>query len=521
MYNTRKKCLQELLIGIYKTDRIKYEDSQIIIEDKSLLEKCDFSKTKNYGNYYNWFVEMFKMTFMKSDTFFGIDTEGRSCKPDNPKKGQIPFKTKVAIDNAYTFLNGKGVDLSILSEDNSSNVEKCEEIIFSIFCIYLEHIFDVTDNNVYDTAALFKEALLEIQCELLMKIPSMGKRVHTTEDNSVVEVGMNKAHCNRYIPVGINDLEIPKIIYFKTVNADIVIIKTKEPQIIPEKDIGTFRDLLMRDLCKYDPSEDIVCDDFPIPLPFERDEYTIDSPKKFFNISKICPDYNEIAKLKIFYLFKMDKDKIGAFYPDVKSSYDLRKAIIMKANNDLRIPFIKKIKNYYIDVIDYIEDVLKRILSIDTEKMISGEVDDRIVLAFNIDYDFILEYLDNNGVTSDKSIYLYMMIDRAINTFIIQITVRVESMAKQIVEYIDNDRIKEHIKRVENFISSDKINSAVVIQENYEIKHPENYRLITDDMTWDQKLLENYKKKTKGLFKNLRCGIETYLYWLRNILNEE
>lgn len=521
MYDIRKKCLQELLIGIYKTDRISYDDSQIIIEGKSLIDRCVSNKLEKNSSYHNWFKKLFNLTFLKSDTFFVIDTEGGSCKPDNPKKGQIPFKTKDAIDNADKFLKGKGVDLSILSEDKSTNAEKCEEIIFEILCIYLKHIFEFTDNTVYDTAALFKEAFPEIQYKLLMKVPSTGKYVHTTEDNSVVETGMSKAECNRYIPVGIDDLGIPPIANINIVNANIRIIKTKQPQIMPEKDIGTFRYLLMRDLCKYDPSEDIVCDDFPIPLPFERDEYTIDSPKKVFNISKICPDYNEIANLKIFYLFKIDRDKIGAFYPDVKTSYDLREAIIAKANKDLRIPFIKKIKDYYIDVIDYIEDVLKRILSIDTEKMINGEVDDKIVSAFNIEYDYISDYLEKNCATYEKSLYLYIMIDRAINDFNNQITVCVERMAKQIVEYIDTDRIKEHIKWVENFISSDKIKKAIIFQENDENEHPEKYCLLTDDMTWNQKRLEIYKKKTKGLFKNLRCGIETYLYWLKNTLQEK
>ncbi|HRU98007.1 MAG TPA: hypothetical protein P5092_11335 [Ruminococcus sp.] len=523
MYNIKKSWLQELLIGIYKTDRIKNEDSQIIIEEKSLLGKCDFSKTKNYGNYYNWFEEMFKLTFIKSDTFFGIDTEGKSCKPDNPKKGQIRFKTKDAINNAYKFLTDKGIDFSILSQDEFFNLENCEKIIFKILCIYLKYIFASEDNvsannTVNGTSIVFEEAIPEIEYLLLMEIPTMGKYVHTTEDNSVVESDMNKADCNRYISIGINDLEIPQVVYFLTVNANIKIIKKKEPQKIPEDLIDVFRDRLMRDLSIYDPSRDMVAEYVPIPMPFEKDDYIIDSPERDFNISEICPDYSEIAKLKIFYLFKMDKDKIGAFYPEVITSYDLRKAIIDKANEKLRIPFLKKIKNYYIDVIDYIEDVLKRILSIDTEKMISGEVDDRIVSAFNIDYDYILEYLERNGVTSEKSLYLYMMLDRAINEFTKQITLCVDETARQIVKYIDTDRINGHIERLEEFISSDKIKRAILIQENDENEHPDNYSLITDDMTWNQRRQQIYKKKTKGLFKNLRCEIKTYLYWLRNTL---
>ena len=79
------------------------------------------------------------------------------------------------------------------------------------------------------------------------------------------------------------------------------------------------------------------------------------------------------------------------------------------------------------------------------------------------------------------------MLDRAINEFTKQITLCVDETARQIVKYIDTDRINGHIERLEEFISSDKIKRAILIQENDENEHPDNYSLITDDMTWNQR----------------------------------
>ena len=44
--NKKASFFQELLIGIYKSDRIKYEQKQVFIEGKSLYGKCDFEKTE-------------------------------------------------------------------------------------------------------------------------------------------------------------------------------------------------------------------------------------------------------------------------------------------------------------------------------------------------------------------------------------------------------------------------------------------------------------------------------------------
>lgn len=250
-------------------------------------------------------------------------------------------------------------------------------------------------------------------------------------------------------------------------------------------------------------------------ISIDKDTVTMNPPSNTFSISRIQPDPNAVNEFEVYFLFKIDKDKITTFYPNVKTPYDLCKALIARNYEQLSIPFNYKIKNYYRQVMMYIDDVLEKVQAIDFEKMIAGDVDESILSVFDIDYDYMINYFKSNEVLDEKNLYLYLMIDRALHNFTDQLNIYADAMARQIIANIGLDEVATHMKKLVEFISSDKIKAAVVVQEYDEKQHPEKYRFVLENMPYDQMLIETYTKKTRGLFKNLIKNVEKYYFFLQ------
>jgi hypothetical protein len=162
--NKKASFFKELLIGIYKSDRIKYEQKLVYIEGKSLYGKCDFEKTDKYVIYRAWFNELFRLTFLDEETEFSIDREGGSYNIDKPKKGQIQFTRKDAIINTALFWKKHGVDFNILTNEDVTKFENIKMIIYtslwivtSYFCDFIDdkikknEFIEFMDNQWYDT----------------------------------------------------------------------------------------------------------------------------------------------------------------------------------------------------------------------------------------------------------------------------------------------------------------------------------------------------------------------------------
>lgn len=179
------------------------------------------------------------------------------------------------------------------------------------------------------------------------------------------------------------------------------------------------------------------------------------------------------------------------------------------------IIFQKKLREYYSDVIKYIEDVLDKIMSINLEKLITGDIDEKIVSKFNINYDYIIKFLKNNGVIEEKETYLYLMIERALSDYTLQIDVNADNLARNIVENMDAAKVEKHASKINDFISSDELKKAILIQGKDEKEHPEKYTDICDDVPSEQKRIDVYTKRKKGSLKKLIYVLDKYYCFLQ------
>lgn len=504
----KKSILQELLIGVFKTDRVTYHDKQVLIEGASLLKKCDFDKPKNYIFYRASLEELFRLTFLDPCTEFYIDTNGLGYNLDRPKKNQVRFSRKNAVVNAVEYLTKQGVDFNILTDKDAADVENIDEILYTILWMITAYIFSNFNVDPEKEERSLKSSIALYLCK---KSFGVGETKHTTESNCIIEYSLTKKECNSYMCIRSEDVGIPRVYSFNSVSADLYIINRKESKNKPSP-VST--EWLMSGLGVYDPQKDEVIEIHSFPkLMYSELEYEIIEGEKCF-ITDICPDANAVIDFKIYYLLNIDANKVKILYSGVSNPYELSKAIISKKMQDITARFRQVIAAYYEEVIRYVEDVLDRIMRINLKKFIEGDIDADITAAFNIDYDVAIDFYKEQDALDEKDTYLYLTIDRAIGSFINEIKYGFDLLPTQICDNVNPDRIDIHIKKLEEFTESDIIKSAVLLQQADQEKNPDNY-MSASVSAFDEGNVEIYTKRVKDRFLSLKNTIEEYKYLLR------
>lgn len=526
MVKNRKTFLQELLVGIYKTDRLSFNDNEVYIMEKSIFYNCDLSNNKKRGHSYERYEQLFNATFNDPKIKWCIDTDGGGY---NTKKSadkvikQKQFSVSVAIDNSFAYLKSIGVNFDIFSKNEPIEIEGIGDILYSILHGILYLIFFWRDEGKPiaaddDISSLLSYNISSVNLMLVRKAYEINGYITASSDNSVVEFGTDKSNCNRFIYVTINDLSICNKVLISTSRIVSNIVYKKKNNNNKIKIDSSGYNWLMSNLGIYFPSDSKVYRLTSLPATIDSSDnnlYGIVSfPEKKF-ISNIHPDPSCFNEFGIYYLFNLDENKIKAFYPDVRTPHELRSAIILKAYRELSYAFKKRISLYINDVILYIEDVIACIMLIDPEKLITGIIDEETVSVFNIDYNRMLSFYKENNAIEEVNLYLYMMIDGALQDFSNQLYYNYQSLTNSVFEYEDSERIKEHMEKLHSFILSDRIKKAIEIQKEDEERNPSAYRLGIDKMYGEEYLIETNKKRTPGLFKTLFCNINSYYLFLK------
>jgi hypothetical protein len=157
---------------------------------------------------------------------------------------------------------------------------------------------------------------------------------------------------------------------------------------------------------------------------------------------------------------------------------------------------------------------------INPEKLITGVIDKETVSVFNIDYDTMISFYKNNNVIEEANLYLYMMIDGALQDFQKQLYYNSYCLASSVLEHIEHNRIKEHMEKLNSFVTSDMIKKAIAIQVKDEEDNPSAYRLGIDKEYVEEPIIEAYKKKTPGLFQSLFDIVNNYYLLLKSNIKE-
>ena len=531
MANNRKAFLQELLIGIYKTDRLNFDDVEVSIKGRSIFDNCDLSNNKSRGHSYERYEQLFNATFNDSTITWCLDTDGKGYNPTKATDriiAQTQFSLNTAIDNSFAYLKSIGVNFDIFCKNKPTEIEGISDILYRVLhgILYLIFFWRVDGDPIAaddDISLLLSYQVSSINSMLIRNAYEINGYPPASSDNSVVELGRDKNSCNRFIYVTIKDLSIQNSVSIYVSSIRSYIINKKETNNPEFKIDSSGYNWLMSDLGTYSPYDNKVYRLTSLPATIDsssNSRYDIVSyPDKKF-LSNIHPDPNSINEFGIYYLFNLDENKIKTFYPDVRTPHELRSAIIRKVNRELVSAFKKRISAYINDVILYIEDVISCIMSIEHEKLINGDIDEKTVSVFNIDYDNMLSFYKENNVIEEANLYLYMMIDGALQDFSDQLNRNSYYLSCSVLEYIEHERIKIHLEKLNMFITSDMIKKAISVQAKDEKDDPSAYRLGINEVSGENLCAEAYKKKTPGLFQALFDNVNNYHTLLKNNLKE-
>ena len=132
----------------------------------------------------------------------------------------------------------------------------------------------------------------------------------------------------------------------------------------------------------------------------------------------------------------------------------------------------------------------------------------------------MISFYKNNNAIEEANLYLYMMIDGALQDFQKQLYNNSYCLANSVLEHIEHNRIKEHMEKLNSFVTSDMIKKAIAIQDKDEKDNPSAYRLGIDKVDGEELIIESYKKKTSGLFQSLFNSVSNYYLLLKSNIKE-
>lgn len=531
MAKNRKSFLQELLIGVYKTDRLNFDDVEVSIKGRSIFDNCDLSNNKSRGHSYERYEQLFNATFNDSPITWCLDTYGNSYNPTKAADkiiNQTQFSVSAAIDNSFAYLKSIGVNFDIYCKNKPIEIEGISDTLNKIMhdIIYLVFFWRVDGKPISakdDISSLLSYQISSVNSWLIRKSYEINGYTTASSYNSVVESGRDKSSCNRFIYVTIKDLSIQNNVSIYVSQIKSYIVNKKETKNLEFKMHSLGYNFLMSDLGIFSPYDNKVYRLTSLPATIDSSSNSIydivSYPDEKF-LSNIHPNPNSINEFGIYYLFNLDENRIKTFYPDVNTPHDLRSAIIRKANRELLNAFKKRIFSYINDVLLYIEDVISCIMSFEPEKLINGVIDEKTLSVFNIDYDSMLSFYKENNVIEEANLYLYMMIDRALYDFSNQLKCNYYYLSCSVLDYIEHERIKTHLEKLNIFITSDMIKKAIAVQAKDEKENPSAYRLGINEVSGGELCLEAYKKKTPGLFQSLFDNVNNYHILLKSDLKE-
>lgn len=512
---TRKEYLLELIDEIYGKGnrRVNYEYN-LIHRQSGLGDKVNqkiFNNRKSMGSYAEQFKRLFTLTFVEDGVEFELPY------------GNGDFSRGIAFINARVYLRNKGVDFllskDLIVQDYDHMIISFlnEYIIPAIFYSYTEnddtYDYDETDIGEEDINDEYKKAIKKINDKIFSEFILMKHRTKNSEILKIYDSSFDSRDYNYAIPMNMYSVTDSYHVYFPCIQAYVERLCVNQPKEKVDNREEAFEEWV-RGYIKLpiDSNGYFSLPDRKSATASFYDSFPSLEKSDYFFISSIDFRSQELIDHNFYFITNINEYMIKSSPYKIKNHDDLDKYLLNKA----RVEVDKYYRNvkfiYYNRLIDYVEDIAKRIFSIDLDLFIEFESDDldvyrKNIECFNINADYIIRFLDG---AINSQIQIYLMIERIITEFSWGLSNYGLKCAIDMHLLLSEKIIDAHMNKMKEYIDSDYLVKAIQHQQKSVEKYPWIYKLPKNDNT----NLNGVKNPT--LYIQLKKALERYYNFLKN-----
>lgn len=484
---SRAYYLQNLLNDIFGLTSISIDENQIVLGSGELFNKCSYrgAGVENFRKLF-WSALVYKFEF--------FDVAGIS-------KNNYNYDAMVA--NTRKYFKKNNVQFKFLEGTRFDNSQIPKLMAIYINSYILPAIF-------YDGINKEKENLKDDIIEL--EINNAFERVRemitleyirysgNTESSKVYIVRDSEYYESEYnfaVPLLIS--EISDVVKIYPVESRIYVYReSQSKQESMEDDLFT---QITNQYKKY-PLDEI--DTYCWNIEYNNNSNLNDMGESYQLSNIEIPNYL-LQQQKCYYLTLVNRDIINSYC--VNSVQAWNEIIKENAKQDFLKENKVRLKKYYLEVIKYIEDCLKRIFSINFGRYIYGTIKDmeEFMDYLNMDSKSIINFLSIDKADIEWiTLQAYLIIQRVIQDVKQLLEQNAITLNKAYKEYLDSSTICDHKKEIEKFVNSDNLINALKYQEDYVLQFPQYFKKAnTPEEIWS-------KYKSRHLFKKLRGALIDY-----------
>lgn len=484
---TRKEYLLDLIDGIYGAGNGRVNFDEYGITRKSgLRDKTNqtvFKGRKSMGSYCEQYRKLFIMTFIDDNVNFDLPY------------GNGQFTREIAYENARNYLIKHGVEFIligdiVIDDYDSLIIEAINNCILpAIFHSYIDinNSEETNDNENKDIGdeIIDNEYAIAIQqinnrifsAFMLLKHQIKNKDVLVIKDSSYNEYDYNYA-----IPMKTHSVCDPEKVYFPNIEAYAERCLVGQEDNKEKKSPQSFEEMT-KGYSKYPFNrDDIFKEPDTISIPEqELRKLQSDKSRRFF-ISSVMFYSDALSNQNFYYVTNINEYLLKSKHPEIKTHDDLDKFLREEAKKDVEKYYKTGNFQYYNCLMDYIEDVIKRIYNIDLNIFINVESDNLEIYrsnieCFNIDADYIIKFLHDS---LNSQLQIYLMIERIIKEFYKSLRTYGRVLVRKLYSILNEDDVKKHMNQIKKYIESEYLENAIKMQHDSVNKYPWMYKLPTN-----------------------------------------
>lgn len=464
--HNRCEYLRDLLTTVYGTTDVRYEiETECVVSRNSIFDSCNFKIRKSMGLYSEKFKELFDFTLLDDKFCF------------NSKKRLPALDRNGAMKNYQAYLEKIGVDL-FEWEGIEIEKEKWSWLLYTTLALFIiPAIFFVeykdrkSKDHKYDDIELqMKAAVVGIQRmfdrERIALFMENSRQKYVNSQCKVQE-------CNYKLLIKKEEIKIPNMIKWECIETECC----NECKIPDHPDKKGIKNELLDGFIKVDPNNEVI--------KIETNNLCSDEGYKI-NISSVRVNINIIPQEDFEYLTYIPKDD-KKFYDNYKTNYQLKKAVIERAQYDIDYIFASQKYSYYLSISQYIEDVLMKISKINMDCFVNNNISDiafyeETLRIFTYDSNEITEYYkDKYGMEGAKEKIKFIIIDM-ISRFSNQLEKVSEQLADIFHKTFSKEEFDSHKRNLEEYINKkDLKNNSIESTKNYFQESCEKFNEVVEN----------------------------------------